>query len=136
MRLIEPIAGTVRRSARAGSRAILNITLDSLHASCEWFERATPEGNTDAVSSRFLAAAGHPEHRLGRLMHVHPDTGPPVDLRVPTTCCVLSPEPGCHACPTCPQHADDETRLRIATGWLRSLDDAGFLDVTGRPRRR
>jgi hypothetical protein len=129
---------TARRAdwpAQAGSRAVLNVTLDSLHASCEWFERAAPSGDAEAVSPRLLAAAGHPEHRLGRLIHVQPDTGPPVALRVPTTCCVLSPEPGCHACPTCPRYADDETRLRIARDWLRGLDDDGFLEVTGRPRR-
>lgn len=134
MRLLAPITEEAHRAGKVSARGVTNIALDALAAGCRRLERSCGSAPSAGWVEELIAATDHPEYRSARLLWAQPDAGPPVEFRMPRTCCVLHKQPGPHACPTCPQYPDDATRLRRIDEWLGALNDDDFRAVTGRAR--
>lgn len=130
-RLLEPVAASARAEGRLGARGVRAIVMDGIVGACERLERTCGREGSGTADGLLVGAA--PDgFRRGRQLSVRPDAGPPVTLRVPRTCCVLSDAPHDDACPTCPRHQDDATRRRLAEEWLRELDEPDFRWTVGR----
>ena len=136
MRLLEPVVATAagygtdrsKRNHKCGPRLVA-LCLRNLH------KRSLGLEPGEGIAQRLIAATGQADYRPGRLLGIQADHGPPVVLRVPHVLAACSPAlPSSHACPTCPRHPDDETRIENASAWLVGLNDDSFCSVTGRPR--
>lgn len=131
--LLQPVLATSAQVARLGVRGVRLIAYEAIRNGVRRFERFGVHPSRDGWGDALLAATGLGVGVPERTVTVHPDGGAVVVLPVPSVCCVHSTEPSCHACPTCPLHAEDE-RPRIVEEFLRSLDDDGFHYYAGRVR--
>jgi hypothetical protein len=130
--LLAPVSTTVRLAGRVSAHGAADILFDALIAGSRFVARTAGVDASSVIAA--LLDASPSGYAPALPLHVRPDAGPTVILHVPRTCCVLSKEPGPHACPTCPQYPSDAVRVQHATAWLQSLDDADFRDATGRAR--
>lgn len=136
--LLAPTLAVAATAANLDRRRVETIALDALTGLCRRLDRhrvgavdgATAVGFTEAL----LEATGLRSPRAERHVLVEVDGDTEVPLPVPRVCCVLAPALSCRSCPTCPLRGGDAELRRAAAAWLGSLDDEGFLDVTGRRR--
>ncbi len=69
-----------------------------------------------------------------RVLNCCPDAGPAIAVPARRVCCVLNTTTSCHSCPGCPRAGTRGEREHLAARWMASLDDAEFVEVTGRPK--
>lgn len=125
--LLAAAAGLPPRGASA-------VAYHALESAClRLLRHGAVDGGEDSVQ-RLLAGTGFVVRRPSRPLKVPVDAGPPVELPVPGVCCALLRTPTPQACPTCPQHDSDGTRVRLTREWVSSLDDHDFHHVCGRGR--
>lgn len=132
--LLMPVMTQSAQKGGVSVRGLVSVMLDALIA---YGQRASRDYATSLQTGwveQLVIGAGYPHHKQARPIYVQVDAGPPVEWRMPRTCCVMNTTPGPHACPSCPQYPDDATRVRKILEYLRGLDAEQFRRVTGRWR--
>ncbi len=131
--ILNPLVDAVNVSCGVGKPGIRLVMFDALARACRRMERSQPVKTTSGWEDELLAAMGDVQKKAKRSYTVRPDDGPPIEMLIPRVCCVLARHSNCHSCPSCPQHSDEDRR-KYTEEWLRSLDDDGFREETGRRR--
>ena len=133
IRILEPIVAAAQATIPLKGRGVHLVMYDAIYRSCQSLERAHDIELENGWIQELLAAMGNPDDLKYRTFVVQPDDGSPVEMTIPRVCCVLHKRAMPNACPTCPKYSDQE-RIAMTTDWLRSLDDVGFREATGRAR--
>lgn len=131
--VLMPIVKAVQIAGQVHERGVELVMFDAIYRGCQQLERAYPVQVDRGWIEVLLKTMGDSSPLTYRTFEVQPDDGAPISMTIPRVCCVLSRKATPHSCPTCPLHSA-VARRQITEDWLRSLDDAGFYQTTGRAR--
>ena len=131
--ILNPLVEAVHVSCGVGKPGIRMVMFDAIARACQRMEHSQPVKPASGWVDELLVVMGDDKKKAQRSYTVRPDDGPPIEMLIPRVCCVLGRHSTCHSCPSCPQHSDED-RIKYTEEWLRSLDDDGFREETGRLR--
>lgn len=131
--IMDGIVTSIHKAGHIGERGIRIVFVEALIRRITALTRCYDHELPCDWSPKLLCGLGYIA-KPQRTVVVHPDSGPDIEMPIPTVCCVLSRDADQYACPTCPQHASQDVRRTLTEAWLATLNEHEFLGVTGRQR--